>query len=646
MANNKDFKVKNGIQPTAYHENVGTVSTGSTTVGYNLSGASYDSVSVSVQTQYVSPVAFAMKDDGTKLYMHGASGDRLYQYSLSTAWSLSTMTYDNISFLTATQNGNAGPVAFKSDGTSFYVSGSTNDTVYQYDMTTAWDISTASYASKSFSVGSQETSPTGLFFKSDGTKMYMCGTGTDTLYQYSLSTAWDVSTASYDSVSFSLTGQGTFPTSLFFKSDGTQFYTTDTNGVFKYSLSTAWDISTASFTETFNSTTESASPYQSWFKSDGTRMFVLGASNDRIYQYTTEGTLATKTLDMSTGTAFEITPTADIQIGLSNPAASGTVSQATLLLDGAFNSFDLSTASYDNVNFSVSSQDLVPMDVRFKPDGTKMYVLGRGNDAVYQYSLSTAFDLSTASYDSVLFYVNSQDANPYGFEFKPDGLKFYVVGNSNDTVYQYSLSAAWDMSTASYDSVSFSISQDTVPYGVTFNDDGTKMYILGLINDSVFQYSLSTAYDLSTASYDSVSFAFTSQDTAPLGFVFNNDGTKAFMSGTTNDNVYQYTLSTAYDISTLSYDSVAFSVSSQVQVPSGITFNNDGSKMYLLGSTSDTVFQYSIGSTATITYDDSIQFSGGTAPTSPEVGETDVLSFTTRDNGTTYSGILAIDGAK
>jgi hypothetical protein len=67
MANNKDFKVKNGIQPTAYHENVGTVSTGSTTVGYNLSGASYDSVSVSVQTQDVSPVAFAMKDDGTKL---------------------------------------------------------------------------------------------------------------------------------------------------------------------------------------------------------------------------------------------------------------------------------------------------------------------------------------------------------------------------------------------------------------------------------------------------------------------------------------------------------------------------------------------------------------------------------------------------
>jgi len=282
------------------------------------------------------------------------------------------------------------------------------------------------------------------------------------------------------------------------------------------------------------------------------------------------------------------------------------------------NLFNLSVASYDNISFSVNSQDLVPMDVRFKSDGTKMYVLGRGNDRVYQYSLSTAFDISTASYDSVSFYVGSQDANPYAFEFKPDGSKFYMVGNSNDTVYQYSLSTAWDMSTASYDSVSFSVSsQDTAPYGVTFNDDGTKMYILGLINDSVFQYTLSTAYDLSTASYDSVSFSFTSQDNAPLGFVFNNDGTKAFMSGNTGDSVYQYTLSTAYDISTLSYDSVSFSVSQETN-PQGITFNNDGSKMYILGSTSDTVYQYTSGA-------------GGSYPTESPIT---VYGLT---NGTSYT---------
>ncbi|MES0444988.1 MAG: hypothetical protein ABUJ92_00445, partial [Desulfobacterales bacterium] len=54
----------------------------------------------------------------------------------------------------------------------------------------------------------------------------------------------------------------------------------------------------------------------------------------------------------------------------------------------------------------------------------------------------------------------------------------------------------------SYDSVSFSVtSEDTSPFGVAFNVTGTKMYIVGTANKSVFQYSLSTAFDLSTASY-------------------------------------------------------------------------------------------------------------------------------------------------
>jgi hypothetical protein len=61
-------------------------------------------------------------------------------------------------------------------------------------------------------------------------------------------------------------------------------------------------------------------------------MYIVGNINDNIYQYSTGSTTTTNTLDLSTGSVFEITPTSDIQIGLSNPADSGTVSQATLLL--------------------------------------------------------------------------------------------------------------------------------------------------------------------------------------------------------------------------------------------------------------------------------------------------------------------------
>ena len=43
-------------------------------------------------------------------------------------------------------------------------------------------------------------------------------------------------------------------------------------------------------------------------------------------------------------------------------------------------------------------------------------------------------------------------------------------------------------------------SEDITPSGVCYAD-GTTMYMLGYSNDKIFEYSLSTAWDLSTASY-------------------------------------------------------------------------------------------------------------------------------------------------
>lgn len=259
-------------------------------------------------------------------------------------------------------------------------------------------------------------------------------------------------------------------------------------------------------------------------------------------------------------------------------------------------SVDLSNVSYDSVSFSVSGQDGSCLGVTFNTDGTKMYVVGNTSDTIFQYSLSTGFDLSTASYDSVSLSVSSRDSTPYGIVFNTDGTKMYLMGNATDTVYQYSLSTGFDLSTASYDSVSFSVtSQDTFAAGIAFNTDGTKMYMIGPATDSVYQYSLSTGFDLSTASYDSVSFSVSSQDSSPIHLVFNSDGTKMYVMGNSTDTVFQYGLSTGFDLSTASYDSASFYVNSQDTNARAIAFSADGTKMYMVGNTNDTVFQYSTG---------------------------------------------------
>ena len=107
------------------------------------------------------------------------------------------------------------------------------------------------------------------------------------------------------------------------------------------------------------------------------------------------------------------------------------------------------------------------------------------------YCFATAWDVSTASYDSKYKDVNSEDGYPFDVAFKPDGSKMYIVGYDNKTVYQYSLSTAWDVSTASYNSKSKSVSsEDSSPRSVAFKSDGSKMYIVGTGNDTVYQYSM------------------------------------------------------------------------------------------------------------------------------------------------------------
>ena len=122
-----------------------------------------------------------------------------------------------------------------------------------------------------------------------------------------------------------------------------------------------------------------------------------------------------------------------------DPEQAVTISGADLVKNGyATATGNMNALNYNNVSFSVASQDTSPRGIAFNSDGSKMYMVGNSNNTVYQYSLSTPFDLSTASYDNVSFSVNAQDTSPYDIAFNTDGSKMYMVGRANSSVYQYS----------------------------------------------------------------------------------------------------------------------------------------------------------------------------------------------------------------
>jgi hypothetical protein len=249
---------------------------------------------------------------------------------------------------------------------------------------------------------------------------------------------------------------------------------------------------------------------------------------------------------------------------------------------------NLTSWQYANKSFSVAGQESAPTGIFFKPDGLSMYVIGSTGDDVNEYVLSVAWDVSTAAFVRTSVLIG--ETGPTGIFFKPDGLSMFVIGSTNDTVREFSLSTAWNISSITFVRDFSVTAQDSVPQDLWFRPDGTKMYMIGSTNDRVYEYNLSTAWNISTASFLQF-FSVAAQETTPTAIVFSGDGTKMYVLGATGADITRYSLSTPWNIST----AVVFNnfyVGFQESGPSGLFINFDTDTAYVVGTGSDRVFQY------------------------------------------------------
>lgn len=168
----------------------------------------------------------------------------------------------------------------------------------------------------------------------------------------------------------------------------------------------------------------------------------------------------------------------------------------------AFSNFTYAGNSekYDNV------QDSNFREIRFSEDGTKMFILGLTSNFIEQHSVQFPFDISSASLDNEEgFSVNNEETAPTGFAFSTDGLKLFVVGTSSQRVHPYTLSSAYDISSAVYDGMSASMfvgDRDNSPQGIAFNTLEHQLLVLGGEHQKVIQYNLSAAFDVSSPTYN------------------------------------------------------------------------------------------------------------------------------------------------
>ena len=152
---------------------------------------------------------------------------------------------------------------------------------------------------------------------------------------------------------------------------------------------------------------------------------------------------------------------------------------------------------------------------------------------------------------AVTTFVDTKDVvgEPLDIAFNNDGTKMFVMGDGGTNIYEY-VCDAFDVSTcavvvAGEKDVS---NEEANAEGFAFNNDGTKMFVVGNNGDKVYEYAC-TAFDVSTCSFTDA-FSVFSQDENPTGLAFNNDGTKMFVTGASGQDVNEYTLSVGFDLNT------------------------------------------------------------------------------------------------
>jgi hypothetical protein len=241
---------------------------------------------------------------------------------------------------------------------------------------------------------------------------------------------------------------------------------------------------------------------------------------------------------------------------------------------------------------SIATEETNAQGIAFSKSGTKMFIMGNVGDDVNEYNLTGgAYCISTASFvDS--FDLSNEEANPTGIAFGKSGMKMFISGNGGEDINEYTLTTAFDVSTASFvDSFSVANEEDNIS-GITFSKSGTKMFISGYGGDDINEYTLTTAFDVSTASFVD-SFSVANEDTEPTEVTFNKSGDKMFVVGNTGNDINEYTLNTAWDVSTASFVD-SFSLTNQEKSPRGIWFDSSGNTMFIVGGAGDDVNVYTL----------------------------------------------------
>lgn len=477
-----------------------------------------------------------LKPDGTSLFILSEDGI-LRRHIIPTAYDIGTAYYSQKLSLSLSSGTNGRGVVFKADGTAFFYLD--NNIIKSYTLSTAWDLYTASYnSSNTLNVSSNLTNSNNsvsLNWKPDGTKVYVAesdGNSDNFIHQWSLSSAWNLTTAGYNYSSphfdssigyFSGRVKG-----FNFKTDGTEIYTTHNNNmrIAAWPLSTAWNVNTRGSRSTYPRYYEIVDTFDAngsnvQWKSDGSVYYVVfGRQTNTISQFETSSawTLATGYTQSPGDESDYVDYHATYASGAQGYRLGGTYTSYFFTNNGTYlYTFEQSeiyrwtlSTPYDFKNASsVQSQSFWPnlkacTDFKMNAAGTRYLIGSAWSNNVREFETSVAYDITASNVTSTRdldLTAGGGPSSPQGAFISHDGEHIYAI--SGVTIYQWDLACPFNVSTATFiRSTSLPAGSSEYRHPFKFSPDGTKLYTFkrGDSESTIYEFNVGTAFQINTIS--------------------------------------------------------------------------------------------------------------------------------------------------
>ena len=204
-----------------------------------------------------------------------------------------------------------------------------------------------------------------------------------------------------------------------------------------------------------------------------------------------------------------------------------------------------------------------------------------------QFTINWSWESTGSMFENNSKYAGSYEQYIRAVAIDPTATYVTAGGNSYN-LHSYTLGTPGNLTTAVYQS-SFTQSQAVRRYsGIDWNNDGSEFYTMDYTYNTIQRFSVSTNYVVGTSPtlITASSALIPTGTTALMGLHIKPDGTRFWVCGFGNTTIYEFILNTPWDISSISGPGT-LNIGNTLGSPTDIRWNTDGTQMIILMQNTD-----------------------------------------------------------